>query len=221
MHFRRPLGSSRGSEDVALIVITGGARSGKSHAAERLAMSRHALGAEVVVAVFGHSAAGADVEFAERIARHQSTRPVGFRTVEASAGMSWLGEIADGVLLVVDCLGTLFGRIMEDAWTESAAQDTLGEADAATLPAGFEAQCAARLDEVVSAFVTRDGDTIVVTNEVGDGIVPTHATGRLFRDLLGRANHALVESADAAYFVVAGRVVDLVALPRHAAWPED
>ena len=63
-------------------------------------------------------------------------------------------------------------------------------------------------------------DTIVVTNEVGDGVVPSHTSGRLFRDLLGRCNRRLIDVADAAYLVVAGRLVPLDALTRDAAWPE-
>jgi adenosylcobinamide kinase / adenosylcobinamide-phosphate guanylyltransferase len=206
---------------VALVVITGGARSGKSKAAEHLAYERGLLGAHVVVVVFGHSASDTDTEFAERIARHQSARPAGFRTLEASGDVSWLADADAETLLVVDCLGTWLGRVMEDVWESLATPETLAAADAATLPAGFDEQCAARLDSAVEALTRRTGDTIVVTNEVGDGLVPTHATGRLFRDLLGRANRALVASADAAYVVIAGRCVDLSALPGRASWPED
>ena len=70
-------------------------------------------------------------------------------------------------------------------------------------------------------MIAREGDTIVVSNEVGDGLVPAYATGRLFRDLLGRANRRLIDAADSAWLVVAGRLVDLGALGHDAAWPED
>ena len=70
-------------------------------------------------------------------------------------------------------------------------------------------------------LVSRRGDTVVVTNEVGGGVVPAYALGRVFRDVLGRANRALVDGADAAYLCVAGRLVDLHARPTQAIWPED
>ena len=59
------------------------------------------------------------------------------------------------------------------------------------------------VDHVVAWLVSRRGDTMVVTNEVGDGVVPAYARGRVFRDVLGRANRALVDGADAAYLCVA------------------
>ena len=206
---------------MSLVVITGGARSGKSSAAEKLALGRQALGSHVAVAVFGHSARNNDMEFAERIAKHQANRPDGFQTLEPSADAVWIGHAPQDSLLVIDCLGTLLGRLMEDAWQAISSQITLNGADADTLPPGLAVACETALDDVVQALVARKGDTIVVTNEVGQGIVPAFATGRLFRDLLGRANHTLVGHADAAYLAVAGRLIDLSGLPLEATWPED
>ncbi len=60
-----------------------------------------------------------------------------------------------------------------------------------------------------------------MTNEVGDGLVPAYASGRLFRDVLGRANRMLVSRADRSYLTVCGRLVDLSALSASPAWPED
>jgi adenosyl cobinamide kinase/adenosyl cobinamide phosphate guanylyltransferase len=217
---------------VALVVITGGARSGKSAAAEKLAASRAVLGASVVVAVFGRERTG-DAEFAERVARHRADRPAAFATLEAADTATWRDAVAEESLLLVDCLGTLLGLAMEEAWDATHAVDAADElratdpaaalaaAPADTLPPGFEAHCAAALDDAVRWLLAREGDTIVVTNEVGDGLVPAYATGRLFRDLLGRANRRLADSADAAYLAVAGRLIALDALPRSATWPRD
>lgn len=206
---------------MALVVITGGARSGKSAAAERLALARQREGARVVVAVFGHSAGGDDAEFAERIARHRADRPAGFETIEPAPADEWWSAVDEGALLVVDCLGTYLGRVMEDVWELTRGESSFADADATHLPGGFEVDCAARFDRATTALAGRRGDTIVVTNEVGAGIVPSHASGRLFRDLLGRGNRALVGSADGAYLAIAGRLVDLTALPCEACWPED
>jgi adenosyl cobinamide kinase/adenosyl cobinamide phosphate guanylyltransferase len=170
----------------------------------------------VVVAVFGRES---DPEMAQRIARHWADRPHGFETVAVSDPSGWLDSVGDDAVLVVDCLGTLVGRIMELAW-ESAAGESMGESQT-TLPPGLEAEVTATATDLVEHLAGRAGDTIVVTNEVGDGVVPAYPSGRLFRDVLGAANRGLIDHADAAYLCVAGRLVDLAALPRHASWPED
>lgn len=202
---------------MALVVITGGARSGKSRAAVKLAESRYAQGQPVVAAVF---ASESDAEMTERIARHRADRPEGFTVVEATGATGWLAQVPRGSLLVLDCLGTCLGRAMLEVWASTAAP---GEdmSDAAQLPPGFVEEFEARSATLVDALASRVGDTIVVTNEAGSGIVPTYATGRVFRDELGRANAALVGLADAAYLATAGRLLDLSALPRDIAWPVD
>ena len=202
---------------MALVVITGGARSGKSRAAEHLATARALDGASVTVAVFGSES---DAEMTDRIAHHRSHRPDGFATLAAENSLSWLAAVPENALLVVDCLGTCVGRAMLEIWEECAASGA-DMTDAAELPAGFEPAFTARVSEIVAALAARHGDTIVVTNEVGTGVVPAFATGRIFRDELGRANRSLVDVADASYFAVAGRMIDLTAVPRSIAWPSD
>jgi adenosyl cobinamide kinase/adenosyl cobinamide phosphate guanylyltransferase len=202
---------------MALVVITGGARSGKSAAAENLAATRQAAGRPVVVAVF---ASRSDAEMADRIEKHQFDRPTEFQVVEAIDSQEWLTRVPDDAVLVVDCLGTCLGLAMLEAWEEtSAANATFG--DTAELPPGFETVFAARVRDLVTALAQRCGDAIVVTNETGSGVVPAYATGRLFRDELGRANAALIGIADAAFLAVAGRLIDVGSLPKDATWPED
>lgn len=207
---------------MALVVLTGGARSGKSNAAQRLAQQRAADGARVVVVAFGRLTSG-DAEFAERIQRHRSGRPAVFATLEATDSVSWTAQVADDALLVVDCLGTLLGLAMEEAWTSSAEKsDTpLRDAPADVLPPQFEPAAVERFEASLDWLLARNADTIVVTNEVGDGVVPDYVTGRLFRDLLGKANRTLVDAADSGYLCVAGRLLDLSLLPREARWPCD
>ena len=206
---------------MALVLITGGARSGKSRAAEQLAASRALEGIPVTVAVFGSES---DAEMTERIAHHRSHRPDGFCTLVARGSMSWLSEVSPDSLLVVDCLGTCVGLAMLEVWDECATlavDDATDMTEAAELPAGFEPAFTSRVNAIVAALAEREGDTIVVTNEVGDGVVPAYATGRIFRDELGRANRALADIADAAYLAVAGRMIDLTASPRAIDWPTD
>jgi adenosylcobinamide kinase/adenosylcobinamide-phosphate guanylyltransferase len=212
--------SGWGSSAVALVVFTGGSRSGKSKAAERLALRRAASGQPVTVVVFGREH-DSDPEFAERIARHRADRPAHFATLEASDPAAWREGAGVDSLVVLDCLGTLLGLVMEAAWESLAPQSALVDAPADALPAGYEAACERGLADAIEWLLAREGDTIVVTNEVGSGPVPAFATGRLFCDLLGRANRRLVDVADASYACVAGRLIALDALSREASWPED
>lgn len=202
-----------------LVVISGGVRSGKSRAAQELALTRAREGAAVRVAVF---ASASDREMTARIDAHRESRPPAFEVVEAAGGgFEWVADshAKPGVLLI-DCLGTCLGQSMLSAWKETAAAG-LDMSAADILPDGFETAFVARVDSLVDAIASRPGDTIVVTNEVGFGVVPAFATGRIFRDELGRANRMLTDVADAAYLVVSGRLLDLTALPRAIAWPED
>lgn len=199
-----------------LVVVTGGARSGKSAVAQDLAVQLDAAGVPVTVAVFGRPD---DAEMAERIARHREDRPAGFRTVEVADPRAWSAQAVHGGLLV-DCMGTLLGRIM-----------TLDHAGRTGEAPGFStdeevAEEHARAVEYALSVVAQDligrtDPTIVVTNEVGDGVVPAFASGRLFRDVLGRVNRLLVDHADAAYLCVAGRLIGLDTLPTRARWPQD
>lgn len=206
---------------MALVVFTGGARSGKSSAAQHLAETRAADGTDVVVVVFGRDSAE-DPEFSARVRGHRSRRPDSWSTLEATDASAWTAEVPPEALVVVDCLGTLLGRAMEQAWEETGA-GTLADAGADRLPAGFASAVGARFADALAWLLERDAEagTIVVTNEVGDGVVPEWASGRYFRDELGRANRALVDAADAAYLCVAGRLVELTARKREVRWPED
>lgn len=198
---------------MSLVVITGGARSGKSAIAAALAEQR---GGDVCVAVFGDDG---DEEMAARIARHRGERPAHWTTLEPDGADLALAEVPEGALLLLDCLGSLMSRVMVAEWDPDAHGGAYGEAD--TVPDAYARAVEARMDALTAALAARAGDTIVVTNEAGDGVVPAFALGRLFRDVLGRANRRLVADADAAWLVIAGRCIDLTAQPRSARWPHD
>lgn len=193
---------------MALIVITGGARSGKSSAAQRLAATRQAAGGRVVVAVFG-SAEG-DPEMAARIGRHRAERPEGFRTLEAKDPRSWRGTVADHEILLLDCLGTLAALFVDEL---------VGAGYRSEEPLALEQALTEALADTRSWLTARSGDSIVVTNEVGSGVVPAYPVGRVFRDVLGRANTDLVSAADAAYFAICGRLIELTDFPDAVTWP--
>ncbi|MEO0493129.1 MAG: bifunctional adenosylcobinamide kinase/adenosylcobinamide-phosphate guanylyltransferase [Actinomycetota bacterium] len=169
-----------------LLFVTGGARSGKSTAA--LEAARHSGRAVVFVA----TATVGDDEMADRIARHRDERPAEWTTVEAPRALA--DAIADAdpdACVVVDCLSLwVTNELLADERLAVEQLDSM-------------------LDGVLAAARGRSGPTIVVSNEVGSGIVPANALSRSFRDLLGRANQRTAAEADRAVLSVAGRLVEL------------
>jgi adenosyl cobinamide kinase/adenosyl cobinamide phosphate guanylyltransferase len=169
---------------VTFLLLTGGARSGKSSTA--VAAARR-LGAPVT---FVATAVAGDVDMALRIATHKAQRPVGWTTIEESLDLVGALDRIDGdATAILDCITFwIFNR------TET------GEDDRAVLAA---------TDELVARIGSRSGTTITVTNEVGSGVVPAIASGVRFRDLLGAANARLAEAADRTLLMVAGRATEL------------
>jgi adenosyl cobinamide kinase/adenosyl cobinamide phosphate guanylyltransferase len=168
---------------VGLTVLLGGARSGKSSLAVQLAAGRPAPVVLVVTAEAG------DAEMEERIARHRAERPAGWATVEAPVDLAAALAAADpDATVILDCLTLWLSNLRERSEPEIL--------DAARRAAGVAA--------------ARPGLTIVVTNEVGSGIVPFDPEVRRWRDLLGTVNAIWVEAADRAALVVAGRALPLL-----------
>lgn len=181
-----------------LILITGGARSGKSAFAESLATDI----ARPVIYIA--TLEPLDDEMRDRIARHRARRPAGWRTVEAIGVAGDLEaaarSAADGDTILLDCIAV---------WTSNrllALQDE--EPTPAALDA-LEADVTRDLDALLAILAARGGPAIIVTNEVGDGLVPPYALGRAYRDLLGRVNQRVSRAARHAYLVVAGRALPL------------
>ena len=172
---------------MTLTVLTGGVRCGKSAAASAAA---EATGAPVV---FVATAEPGDDDMAERIQRHRAERPHHWATLEAPRDLgAAVGAVDPDVTLVVDCLGLwVTNRMLED-------------------PPPDVAELVAEASDLARELAARPGQSLVVTNEVGSGVVPATPLGRDFRDLLGLVNQAVVRAADAAYLVVAGRLLPLV-----------
>jgi adenosylcobinamide kinase/adenosylcobinamide-phosphate guanylyltransferase len=186
-----------------IAVLTGPVRSGKSTMALSLAL---ASGQRVVLAVGGRAD---DPEMARRIARHQENRPSSVAVLEVSGDPGWLAAVDPGACLVVDCLGTVLGLSLAALVPDGA---EMAEADA-------EDRARTVADALVDGLLDRSAPTVVVTNEVGWGVVPATPLGRLFRDTLGYANRRLIDEADIAWLVVAGRTIGLSGLGQEVAWP--
>ena len=166
---------------MSLTFLLGGARSGKSTLALQLAT--RASGSVTLIA----TAEARDEEMMERIERHRSERPQGWETVEEPLELeAALGLVPEDQVVVVDCISLWVANLLECG--ENAEGRNAAAAEAAR---------------------KRPAATIVVSNEVGLGVVPVSELGRRYRDVLGRVNAQWAAAADEAALVVAGRMLRL------------
>ncbi|MFF3061501.1 bifunctional adenosylcobinamide kinase/adenosylcobinamide-phosphate guanylyltransferase [Streptomyces sp. NPDC057909] len=173
-------------------LVTGGARSGKSVEAER----RLETFPEVVYVATGGGRDG-DAEWAARIGLHRERRPAAWRTEETCELVELLES--DGPPLLIDCLSLWLTDAMDrvDAWSDAAWAN------------GGETALRERIAELVGAVRGTRRTVVAVTNEVGSGVVPATASGRRFRDELGRLNAAFADECEHVLLVVAGQAVTL------------
>jgi adenosylcobinamide kinase/adenosylcobinamide-phosphate guanylyltransferase len=169
---------------MGLSVLLGGARSGKSELSVRLAS---ASGRSVVVIVTGEAR---DEEMTERIRRHRAARPPSWETVEAPRALPDAVRVLEPeAFAVLDCLTLWVSNLIEADLSDDEIVD--------------------EAHEIATTLAKRDAPSVVVTNEVGLGIVPMHELARRYRDTLGRVNATFVGEAERAYLVVAGRALPL------------
>jgi adenosylcobinamide kinase/adenosylcobinamide-phosphate guanylyltransferase len=177
----------------ALTLILGGARSGKTSYALKLAAERACHVLYVATAEAG------DTDMAARIAAHRAERPTHWHTLEAPrqvghAIAQHLAQVApheSPQIIVLDCLTLLANNVV------------------VPLPEPISAETAQaalniEIDGLLAARAAGDAHWLVISNEVGLGIVPAYPLGRVYRDALGRANQRLAAAADAVLFMVAG-----------------
>lgn len=169
-----------------LHLVTGGARSGKSSHAERLA---HTL--------------GGDHEMRQRIDHHRAQRPGTWSTVELTqdvnaSSITALLANAPTTTILMDCLAGLISTVV----LERAPDDTAAQAEALAVAEAI----------AISIHTTRK-TLIVVTNEVGSGIVPATKLGRAYRDILGLTNQRLAQHADTVTLLTAGLPLPLKGEP--------
>ncbi|MBN1189251.1 MAG: bifunctional adenosylcobinamide kinase/adenosylcobinamide-phosphate guanylyltransferase [Dehalococcoidales bacterium] len=174
-----------------VVLLLGGARSGKSNYAQELAWQS---GGKVL---FVATAEAGNEEMRLRIEKHKQNRPAGWRTLEATGriGSRIENEIGDAQTVIIDCITLLvsnvFCRYDEKQFEEMS--DAL-----------LEQEVMDEINRLCNCLNTVSADFIIVSNEVGLGIVPENRMGRLYRDILGRANQVLASSAREVYFMAAG-----------------
>ena len=196
-----------------LILILGGARSGKSAFAERLAASS---GQPVA---FIATATASDDEMRARIARHRASRPRDWHTLEEPLDLAravrQAAELADVVLL--DCVTLWLGNVLLQA-SGQYEKDDEGEVEFHTTSRLFDERALKEIEALLAVVksLAPNKTLIVVTNEVGLGVVPAYPLGRLYRDTLGYVNQRLAQAADHVYLMVAGIAVDIKRLHEEA-----
>lgn len=172
------------------VLVTGGVRSGKSRHAEQLLADAAAV---TYVAPGPTLAEDADPDWADRVRAHQQRRSPAWTTLETrdlAAALRTPGPV------LADCLGSWLAAVLDTdgSWDVSGPVVT--------------ARVQRLLNDVTAVLGTRD-DVVLVTNEVGLGVVPAHRSGRLFRDLLGIVNQRIAAVCDEVHLVIAGRVLVL------------
>ncbi|MCO8121055.1 bifunctional adenosylcobinamide kinase/adenosylcobinamide-phosphate guanylyltransferase [Stieleria sp. TO1_6] len=185
----------------ALTLVLGGVRSGKSRFAQDLAAK---LAGDDVL--FVATAESHDGEMQHRIEHHQRSRPSTWKTLEqpletAIAIAQWINESKhEPGVVIIDCLTLLVSNLLCRPESESLSMDVL------------ESQVLEESDALIHLANCFETDVVIVSGEVGSGVVPEHPLGRRFRDLLGLANQRLAASADATYWMVAGLAINATTL---------
>ncbi|MFA5321872.1 MAG: bifunctional adenosylcobinamide kinase/adenosylcobinamide-phosphate guanylyltransferase [Smithella sp.] len=168
-----------------LTLILGGARSGKSSFAEQIARE---AGKSVL---FVATATAGDDEMVRRIRNHQASRPADWQTIELprDLGRNITAPIAD--VVIIDCITLLVSNVLFSL-PENTPDELVMD------------KIHVEIDELIAVQERCGGQWLLVSNEVGLGLVPPYPLGRVYRDALGWANQALARAAQRVIFMVAG-----------------
>jgi adenosylcobinamide kinase/adenosylcobinamide-phosphate guanylyltransferase len=173
------------------ILILGGARSGKSHYAQEIALK------SLPPVLFVATAEAGDEEMKQRIEEHQKARPATWHTLEATThiGRKIKQRAGKAQTVIIDCITLLVSNILTQHGHPT------GELIEAPL---IEQEVMAEINELTEYMNQIKADFIIISNEVGLGLVPANSMSRLYRDLLGKVNQLLAEQCNEVYLMVAG-----------------
>jgi len=161
-------------------LVLGGARSGKSHYAQELASAFQRV-------IFIATARRSDAEMRAKIARHRRDRPASWKTLEVATGLARVlrKQCRDADVLLIDCLAIYVANIMGRQ-------------------RGERSQFGTHIKDLCAAVRETKASVVIVSNEVGSGVVPPYRSGREYRDLLGEINQQIAQIADRVVLMVAG-----------------
>jgi adenosylcobinamide kinase / adenosylcobinamide-phosphate guanylyltransferase len=176
-----------------IIFITGGARSGKSSFAEKLLTNQDSV-------VYLATCEASDDEMKDRIAKHQSLRNPAWITVEAYKGLDVIlrDEIQERKFILVDCITIMVSNLM--ILENNIDWDTVNIG----IVNNVEKTVQEEINKLLDFARGFRGETIIVSNELGMGVVPPAPLGRYYRDIAGRVNQIIASTADSVYFIVSG-----------------
>ena len=166
------------------ILILGGARSGKSQFAQDLARR---LSEQVLLVATGEAI---DEEMRSRIEEHKKFRPRTWHTLETPVEIGKMipGRIGNAEVVLIDCITLLISNLLVDEGNDRYKEERV----------------TTEINQLIECIDKLEATFIIVSNEVGSGLVPENRLGRFYRDLLGRANQLLARRADEVYAMVAG-----------------
>lgn len=175
---------------MSITLILGGARSGKTHFAQEIAAR---LGNRVLYIA---TAEALDEEMSSRIEAHKRSRPSTWKTVEARTDLvkSIVGDIDDAEVVVLDCLTLLVSNLLDGDGIDAGA---------------LELRVTQELEGLFTLIENASSHFIIISNELGLGLVPVYPSSRAYRDVLGLANQMIARRADEVYLMVAGIPITL------------
>ncbi len=171
--------------DKGMTLVLGGVRSGKSSFVEKIARES---GKSVL---FIATAAAGDDEMVARINKHKASRPADWHTLEIQQGLGKKIKPPVTDIVIVDCITLLVSNIIASLPESTPAEIIMSKIHV-------------EIDELIAAQARFGGQWLLVSNEVGLGVVPPYPLGRVYRDALGWANQTLAKSAKRVVFMVAG-----------------
>jgi len=171
-----------------IILITGGVRSGKSKFAESLLKDKEDV-------VYIATARICDHEMEERIKAHRESRPTYWKTIETTYHLK--NAIKEENYYLLDCLTNLISNIMYDYTRDLECLNM-------EIQKKVEDIIISEINQLILKIREKDSNLIIVTNEVGFGIVPDNPIGRMFRDIQGKVNQWVAQLSDQVYMVICG-----------------
>ncbi len=181
-----------------LTLLLGGARSGKSRFAEMIARKRGDIDVVYLATSQVH-----DEEMEERVKRHRQSRPGEWSTIEEPYQPSQaLKKLSPGKVVLLDCITVLISNLLLKG-------DEVDTDVNQYQPRGEEREIMEEMEAIIEVSREKELDLIIVSNEVGQGLVPVYELGRNYRDIAGRANQLLAGAADEVYLVYAGLPVEI------------
>lgn len=178
-----------------IILVTGGSRSGKSSFGEKLLKEENNV-------LYIATSIITDDEMRERVAVHKKSRNQNWETFE---GYKNLGEVIKESKcghIMLECVTTMITNLMFDKYTEF---ENLSKADIQIL----EKDISSQFNDIITSCREFDKEIVIITNEVGFGLVSEYKLGRIFTDISGRINQLIARLSDEAYLVVSGLPIKL------------